>query len=479
MSTPLVRGFKTGRMGSPLADAKSEVPRGHAPAEVAKATLLGHRDDDPLAGSSAWLGRLADPLPVDASKSKGGSVSPSPRYDQGASPPPSAFLPTISSTSLTLFKVLFSSFLRPLTEFTALFGLHSQTTRLADNAAVAHCGPGTTGCHSSRRPIPWDLRPSVQRTLADYTERRKAADSHISGSFPFAATRGILLVFPPDLGSHPKARPPGHGGNRRQGSLQSQGLWTPLRATQGQGGRSHHCQAGALGAKCFSANLARGGQGRPSARPRRLTATARGGAAGHGWGEHAGRGRPGRCTLDLVASGATYAQRLDGSRDSAIHTKHRDFATLFIGARAKISAVPSRLGYRGSRSDAKATRWGARASFALAQIAESGCFGVRPRPPLVADAEPAGRRVANAARLRDSTGAGDCRRRRRWASRCSSLALVQWTSRTLSGGRTANAAADPNTSPTIQSVGATGGVYKGQGRVNAEADDSRLLGIPR
>ncbi|KAL0642024.1 hypothetical protein Bca4012_102503 [Brassica carinata] len=37
---------------------------------------------------------------------------------------------------------------------------------------------------------------------------------------------------------------------------------------------------------------------------------------------------------------------------------------------------------------------------------------------------------------------------------------------------------DPNTSRIIQSVGAAGGVYKGQGR-SQRADDSRLLGIPR
>ncbi|KAI7987640.1 hypothetical protein LOK49_LG13G00022 [Camellia lanceoleosa] len=44
-----------------------------------------------------------------------------------------------------------------------------------------------------------------------------------------------------------------------------------------------------------------------------------------------------------MASGATYAQRLDGSRILAIHTKYRDFATFFIGARAEISVAESRL----------------------------------------------------------------------------------------------------------------------------------------
>ncbi|KAG2241865.1 hypothetical protein Bca52824_096292 [Brassica carinata] len=40
---------------------------------------------------------------------------------------------------------------------------------------------------------------------------------------------------------------------------------------------------------------------------------------------------PGRRAL-AEGLGQLCAQRLDGSRDSAIHTKYRDFATLFIGA---------------------------------------------------------------------------------------------------------------------------------------------------
>ncbi|KAK8531229.1 hypothetical protein V6N13_096719 [Hibiscus sabdariffa] len=56
---------------------------------------------------------------------------------------------------------------------------------------------------------------------------------------------------------------------------------------------------------------------------------------------------------------------------------------------------------------------------------------------------------------------------------------VQWTSRDVAGS-------EPPTSPrsehfhrTIQSVGATGGVYKGQGRSQRELMTPRLLGIPR
>uniref|UniRef100_A0A6N2KYN7 Senescence-associated protein n=1 Tax=Salix viminalis TaxID=40686 RepID=A0A6N2KYN7_SALVM len=57
------------------------------------------------------------------------------------------------------------------------------------------------------------------------------------------------------------------------------------------------------------------------------------------------RPRPRRRALDQEASGATCVQRLDGSRDSAIHTKYRIFATFFIDARAEISVAESRSDY--------------------------------------------------------------------------------------------------------------------------------------
>ncbi|KAG9438640.1 hypothetical protein H6P81_021416 [Aristolochia fimbriata] len=224
------------------------------------------------------------------------------------------------------------------------------------------------------------LAPVRQRTLLQTTlNGRKAADSH-TGLFPFAAaTRGILRVFPPDLGSHPSKA----SGSRRQlpgrGPSSEPGPRTRLRATQGQGGRSHHssCRS-ALGAKCFSANLARGGKDDHSARPRRLTADRPLGAAGHGWGEHAGRD----AQADSMVRGI-----LQFTPSIAISPRSSSM-------RAKISAVESRLGYRGSRSDRHALPF-----FALAQIAPKVVVrGVRPDRRWVADAEPAGRRVANARR---------------------------------------------------------------------------------
>ncbi|KAI3477391.1 hypothetical protein L1887_60930 [Cichorium endivia] len=56
---------------------------------------------------------------------------------------------------------------------------------------------------------------------------------------------------------------------------------------------------------------------------------------------------------------------------------------------------------------------------------------------------------------------------------------VQWNSRDVAGGEPAHVAAILTLHRTIQSVGATGGVYKGQGRSQRELMTPRLLGIPR
>ncbi|KAG9438847.1 hypothetical protein H6P81_021252 [Aristolochia fimbriata] len=380
--------FQDGSNGEP-AGRRQERRRCHegTPAEVAKPPSSVTETTIRWAGSSAWLGRLATQagrrLEVEG---RTALAVPAIMTEAHRRPHP---LPPRQ------FQALFDSF------FKVLFIFPSRRDRVRAQRVVTPLW----------RPIPWDLRrPSAEDACRLHFNGRKAADSH-TGLFPFAAaTRGILVSFSPPLidmlklsgCSHLtwgriRARPPSRRQLPGRGPLQSQGLDTTLRATQGQGGRSHHCRGpGALGAKCFSANLARGGKDDQSARPDDSPHRPPGGQQGTG-GENTPGGRPGRCTLDLVASGATCAQRLDGSRDSAIHTKHRDFATLFIGARAKISAVESRLGYRvrGRRRTAKdrfffLLRWHRSPKVVVR--------GVRPRPPLAADAEPAGRRVANARR---------------------------------------------------------------------------------
>ncbi|KAG9438353.1 hypothetical protein H6P81_021709 [Aristolochia fimbriata] len=343
--------------------------------------------------------------------------------------------------------------LPPLTEFTASIWAAfpnnptSPTTPAGDRVRAQRVVTLSLGA-----PFHGTCAVPSQGRFADYTiQRAKSRRFSYRALPPFAAaTRGILLVFPPDLGSHPSkasvTEATAGGGPFEPGPRH------PLRATQGQGGRSHHCRAGRPWGKVFFSQPRQGG-GRPSARRRLTTADRLGGGQGTG-GENTPGGRPGRCTLDLVASGATYAQRLDGSRDSAIHTKYRDFATLFIDARAKISAVESRLGYR-VRGRTAAT---ASSSFGLAQIARKWLFGVAaPTVRWVADAEPAGRRVANAGGEGFDGRCDSPPLRRRWASWCSSLAwsrrFAESTndpsagsvdfSQTLSGG-------EPPTPPLIQ-----------------------------
>ncbi|KAG9438325.1 hypothetical protein H6P81_021732 [Aristolochia fimbriata] len=181
-------------------------------------------------------------------------------------------------------------------------------------------------------------------------------------------TRGILLVFPPDLVAS-KARPPGHRQPPAGVLLREPGPLTPLLShAQGQGGRSHHLSGRRPWGKVFFSQPAKGKDDHvPLDDHHRTTA---GGKEGTG-GENTPGGRPGR--------------------DSAPHQVSIDFATLFIDERrAKISAVESWLGYPCSRSTASlpSSLWHAEERlFVFAPTVTAG----RRRP--------AGRRVANAGGL--------------------------------------------------------------------------------
>ncbi|KAG9438844.1 hypothetical protein H6P81_021249 [Aristolochia fimbriata] len=408
--------LRTGRMGSPLADAKSAAgphegtpARSLRPPSSVTETTIRWRDHPPglVASRTRW--------PVDASKSKGGPLRRPAIMTGGASPPPSA--------SSRQFQALFDSFSKSFSSFPhgtcslsvsrrylAFDGIYRlylgcipKQPDFADNAnARRRQGPGTTGCHPLWRPIPWDLRPSVaEDASADYTNGEKPPILILGSSR--SPLLGESFGCSHLTWGRIRARPPGHGGNCRAGVLSEPGARHPLRATQGQGGRSHHCRAGRPWGKVFFSQPRQGGQGRPPALPPTThTAPSAGGSRARG-GENTPGGRPGR---------------LDGSRDSAIHTKYRIFATLFIDARAKISAVESRLGYR-VRGIRRALRL------------------PRPPPP----------RHRGAAR---SLGRASLR----GIDNDPSAGSVDFSQRI--GRRTANAAADPNTSPTIQSVGATG-----------------------
>ncbi|KAL0291609.1 UNVERIFIED_CONTAM: putative uncharacterized protein ART3 [Sesamum radiatum] len=143
-------------------------------------------------------------------------------------------------------------------------------------------------------------RSAAEDASPDYNSDSEAARFSswaIPGSL--AVTRGILRVIPPDLGSRSEARR----------------LWVQrdARADDGTTARELRVQPPLVVTRrrgIAFGPAARGAHGRPFSPPTRM-----GGAT--------------RCVTPrqtcpgLMASGATCVQRLDGSRDSAIHTKYR------------------------------------------------------------------------------------------------------------------------------------------------------------
>ncbi|KAK7288690.1 hypothetical protein RIF29_02162 [Crotalaria pallida] len=198
--------------------------------------------------------------------------------DRGTSPAPIRFPPDNFKHSLTLFSKSFSSFPRgtcslsvsrqylALDEIYRPIGAAFPNNPTHRQRLVVRQGPGTTGLSPSSAPPSRGLGPGPPlRTLLQTTIRTpRATDSH-GGLFP--------RVAPPDLRSRLGRPRDAHGSQSRN--------------------------AGAHDTHDDSV---------PSTRPKQ-------------WGND-GR-HPGRRALSLMASGATSVQRLDGSRDSAIHTKYR------------------------------------------------------------------------------------------------------------------------------------------------------------
>ncbi|KAK7288707.1 hypothetical protein RIF29_02180 [Crotalaria pallida] len=198
--------------------------------------------------------------------------------DRGTLPAPIRFPPDNFKHSLTLFSKSFSSFPRgtcslsvsrqylALDEIYRPIGAAFPNNPTRRQRLVVRQGPGTTGLSPSPAPPSRGLGPGPPlRTLLQTTIRTpRATDSH-GGLFP--------RVAPPDLRSRLGRPRDAHGSQSRN--------------------------AGAHDTHDDSV---------PSTRPKQ-------------WGND-GR-HPGRRALSLMASGATCVQRLDGSRDSAIHTKYR------------------------------------------------------------------------------------------------------------------------------------------------------------
>ncbi|KAG9444627.1 hypothetical protein H6P81_015967 [Aristolochia fimbriata] len=243
-------------------------------------------------------------------------------------------------------------------------------------------GSGHNGLSPSLAPHSMGLapvRPSAEDASADYNRTGEKPPILIRALFPFAAaTRGILLVFPPDLGSHP-SKASGHGGNRRQGSLSEPG---PL--------DTHSSHAGP-------------GRAEPPLSGRRP------------WGKvFFSQPRRGGKDHHLLADDDTADRPRWGSRARVGRTRRAD-------AQSQDIRCPSRLGYRGFGRTPDA---GDRFLSSLGTDRRKWLFVVFKAPTVrwSPTPEPAGRRSL-------TPGEGIRRRcdshtRRRWASWCSSLALV-------------------------------------------------------
>ncbi|KAG9438845.1 hypothetical protein H6P81_021250 [Aristolochia fimbriata] len=362
--------FQDGSNGEPAGRRQERQGATRARPRGRYTTLLGsQRDDDPLAGSSAWL--VASRTRCRSTpRNRRGRTARRPRdNDRCAHRRPHPLPSRQFQALLTLFSKSFSSFLK-------------RSDRVRHNGLSPSLAPHSMG-----------LAPSVaEDASADYTNGRKAADSH-TGLFPFAATRGILRCSHLTWGRI-RARPPVTEATAGRGPSSEPGASTRLRATQGQGGRSHHCRGRApLGQSVFQPTSPGGARTTTCCSPDDSAPDRRRGAAGHGGGENTPGGRPGRCTLDLVASGATYALK-----DSMVRGILQFTPSIAISPRSSSMREPryplsSRLGYRVRGRPRRPLL------FRLAQIAESGCSWCSPPDRRwVADAEPAGRRVANARR---------------------------------------------------------------------------------
>ncbi|KAK8536659.1 hypothetical protein V6N13_104118 [Hibiscus sabdariffa] len=187
--------FKTGRMGSPQADARSTLVPKHA--ETAACWVPRSRRRR-LHGriKGPGLGRHHDPRRSTprADRRTGSRRSTS---DRGASPAPIRFPPDNFKHSLTLFSKSFSSFPRGTCSlsvsrpYLALDGIYRPIRAAFPNnptrrqRLVVRQGPGTTGLSPSPAPLSRGLGPGPSlRTLLQTTIRTPRATDSQAGLFP-------------------------------------------------------------------------------------------------------------------------------------------------------------------------------------------------------------------------------------------------------------------------------------------------------
>ncbi|CAA7020073.1 unnamed protein product, partial [Microthlaspi erraticum] len=182
--------FKTGRMGSPQADARStQMPR-HA---VKARHHLNPRRSTPRIDRRTGLLRSAS--------------------DRDASPAPIRFPPDNFKHSLTLFSKSFSSLPRGTCSlsvsrpYLALDGIYRPIGAAFPNnptrrqRLVVRQGPGTTGLSPSLAPLSRELGPGPSlRTLLQTTIRTPKTSDFQAGLFPVRSPllrESLLVSFPP------------------------------------------------------------------------------------------------------------------------------------------------------------------------------------------------------------------------------------------------------------------------------------------
>ncbi|KAI0485976.1 hypothetical protein KFK09_029372 [Dendrobium nobile] len=102
------------------------------------------------------------------------------------------------SASLRQFQALFDSLFKPWTKFIARLGLHSQTTRLADNASCCDRVRAERGSHPPGAPFQGTWARSVAEDASpDYNSSCYMAARFQYWAYPgsLAVTRGILVSF--------------------------------------------------------------------------------------------------------------------------------------------------------------------------------------------------------------------------------------------------------------------------------------------
>jgi hypothetical protein len=206
--------FKTGRMGSPRAGARSAlVPRGGTPLGGRALPSTVAATAFPRASRRPELGPPPRSAPVrapsrSADRPRGRSAS-----DRGASPTPIRFPPDNFKHSLTLFSKSFSSFPRGTCSlsvsrpYLALDGIYRPIGAAFPNnptrrqRLVVRQGPGTTGLSPSPAPLSRELEPGPPlRTLLQTTIRTPGATDSHAGLFPVRSPllgESSLVSFPP------------------------------------------------------------------------------------------------------------------------------------------------------------------------------------------------------------------------------------------------------------------------------------------